>query len=124
MAFADILYLADVHRRNCTRSQCACDKLQLVQYILNKGYMYDEKKLVLNDDEIILLNASCREGFVQSDKKPTSVKTLTLLQNYNFYQVSRMVDYRDDGNNNPKPSPSKKKIKFKNAGHNDENENH
>jgi hypothetical protein len=71
-----------------------------------------------------LLNASCREGFVQSDKKPTSVKTLTLLQNYNFYQVSRMVDYRDDGNNNPKPSPSKKKIKFKNAGHNDENENH
>jgi hypothetical protein len=85
-----------------------------VQYILNKGYIYDEKKLILNDEEITLLNASCREGFVQSDKKPTSAKTLTLLQNYNFYQVSRMVDYRDSGNNNqnPKSSPSKKKIKF------------
>lgn len=63
-AFADILYLADVHRRSCNRSQCGCDKLQLVQYILNKSYMYDEKKLILNDDEIMLLNASCREGFV------------------------------------------------------------
>ncbi len=79
MSFADILYLADVHRRNCNRSQCACDKLQLVQYLLNKSYMYDEKKLILNDDEIMLLNASCREGFVQSDKRPTSAKTLTLL---------------------------------------------
>jgi hypothetical protein len=124
MAFADILYLADLHKRNCIRSQCACDKLELVQYILNKGYIYDEKKIILNDDEITLLNESCREGFVQTDK-PNPSKTLTILQNYNFYQLSRMVDYKDSGNNNqnPKTSPSKKKIKFTHSDHNNDNEN-
>jgi hypothetical protein len=81
LALADILYLADVHRRACTRHQCACEKLQLVQYLLNKGYIYDERNLLLNDDEILLLNSACRDGFVRSDKKPSTAKSLTMLQN-------------------------------------------
>ena len=64
LALADILYLADVHRRDCTRHQCACEKLQLVQYLLNKGYIYDERNLVLSDDEILLLNSACRDEFI------------------------------------------------------------
>lgn len=49
-----------------------------------------------------------------------------MLQNYNFYQVSRMVDYRDNdanSNQNPKQSPLKKKIKFSQPDHNGEGDN-
>lgn len=78
-ALGDILYLVEVHQRDCTIPLCPCEKQQILQILLNKGYLNNQKSLIVTDEEIELLNSTCVDPFIKTDKKPPTAKALTVF---------------------------------------------
>jgi hypothetical protein len=78
-ALGDILYLVEVHQRDCTTPLCPCEKQQILQILMNKGYLNNQKRLIVTDEEIELLNSTCADPFIKTDKKPPTAKALTVF---------------------------------------------